>query len=63
MLADIKAKNELIDQLKTQLRIRGRNESIELHSSVTNSVKRRLSSLENVSELRIEMERRSRLCE
>jgi len=36
---------------------------MELHSSVSNSVRRRLSSFDNVQELKQELERRSRLCE
>ena len=44
LVSELKEKTEQLDRLRAQLRIRGRNESMELHSSVTNSVRRRLSS-------------------
>ena len=40
LLTELKAKTEELDKLRAQLRVRGRNESMELHSSVTNSVRR-----------------------
>jgi chromosome segregation ATPase len=40
LITEMKDKTEELDKLRGQLRVRGRNESMELHSSVTNSVRR-----------------------
>ena len=44
LLSELKGKTEELDKVRGQLRVRGRNESMELHSSVTNSVRRGISS-------------------
>jgi hypothetical protein len=44
LVSELKGKDEQLDKVRAQLRIRSRNESMELHSSVTNSVRRRFSS-------------------
>lgn len=44
LLSELRGKTEELDKVRGQLRVRGRNESMELHSSVTNSVRRGISS-------------------
>ena len=44
LVSELKGKDEQLDKVRAQLRIRSRNESMELHFSVTNSVRRRVSS-------------------